>query len=542
LLCGGVLNQIDVFAMLNIESAEGAAPEGKSLQLRMGAWNMGRSGWSKSSLGCFTSLPVLSACASVFALGCSPAAGGGDAMAILQPGTGDMGGTGNIPSSPNAPPVNPMPGAGGGDVFVDPNDAPVAGPTDVAGAVKRRGLLEKRVACPGGDTTISGTVYIPSGKLPLYNAMVYVPDAELRPLTPGVSCTCEISGEPIASALTDSSGHFVLSNVPVGADIPIVIQVGDWRREFKIPNVSACADTPVPDQTLRLPARQSEGDIPRIAVATGQLDALECLVRKLGVDESEFTNPLGNGRVTLFAGEYATDKFEPRLNDGQDFPQAGALYYDKASLEYFDIVLLSCNGPGRSVDPGSLQGMYDYLNAGGRVFGSHLQSIWFEQGPAPFPDLAEYDDSLEDLNDVTGEVVTSFPKGAAMADWLVSAGASDTPGQIQIKGAQHNIVSENPAYAQRWIATEEPEPTVQYISANTPLGASDAQQCGRLVLSDIHVSEGADGDISDNSMPFPSGCVTTDLSPQEAALAFMLFDLSACIVPDDQAPVAPTIY
>lgn len=501
---------------------------------------MGRSGWSKSSLQCFRSLPVLSA----FALGCSPAAGGGDAMTLLREEPGDMvatGGTGNTPSPPSEPPVNPMPGAGAVDVFVDPSDAPVAVPTDGAAPVKRRGLLERRVACPGGDTTISGTVYIPSGELPLYNAMVYVPDAQLRPLTPGVSCNCEISGEPMASALTDASGHFVLSNVPAGADIPLVIQVGDWRREFKIDNVAACADTPVPDQTLRLPARQSEGDIPRIAVATGQLDALECLVRKLGVDESEFTNPAGNGRVTLFAGEYATDTFEPRLNDGQTFPLEGTLYY-KASLEQYDIVLLSCNGPGRSVEAGSLQGMYDYLNEGGRVFGSHFQSVWFEQGPAPFPDLAQYK-SQKDLGDVTtGQVVTTFPKGAAMAEWLVSAGASATPGEIQIRGAQHNIVIENPDYAQRWIATEDPEPTVQYLSANTPLGASDAEQCGRLVLSDIHVSEGVDGDISDHSKPFPTGCVTSAWSPQEAALAFMLFDLSACIVPDDQAPVAPTIY
>jgi hypothetical protein len=63
-------------------------------------------------------------------------------------------------------------------------------------------------------------------------------------------------------------------------------------------------------------------------------------------------------------------------------------------------------------------------------------------------------------------------------------------------------------------------------------------------LSDIHVSPGRvaevdDDDLSHRTLEFPEGCRTEGFSPQEAALAFMLFDITSCLVPDDQVPVAP---
>lgn len=459
------------------------------------------------------------------------------------------GSNGTPPGVPGTPvsPVSPgSPGNTDDPILV----LPPATPTTDAPSTGCTGIACQQVACEGGLTTqVSGTVYAPSGTLPLYNVMVYVPNEQLAPLTEGANCNrCDasVSGSPIVSAISGEDGTFTLENVPVGQNIPLVIQVGKWRRQVVIPEVVACTNNAITDVNLtRLPRDRAEGDMPKIALTTGELDALECLLRKIGIADSEFTPASDGGRVTLFAGHGGTSAYDTTLNAGAAITSAVDLWNDQAELGKYDVLLMACEG-GEYPQEKSAQArqvMEQYANSGGRIFMSHWHKIWLDQGPGDFPDVVNFVNSDTDLT-ITAQVDTTFPKGEALAQWLVNVGGSTQLGAVDLVDAQDTAKSENPDLAQRWIYTSADPETVQYVSANTPLGVADEQQCGRIVYSNIHVTTG-NSDISAGSdepgQPFPSGCKTTGLTPQEKVLAFMLFDLSACLIPDDQPPRPPMV-
>lgn len=474
---------------------------------------MSRIGFGRAFLGvCFGSIVAIAA-----ASGC----GGDDGGSASNNGGGANNGNGGGANNGNGGGLNI--GGGNGD-----------------GPKPCENLECKKVACTGSPkTSLSGTIYDPSGTLPLYNVAIYVPNKPVAPIVNGASCDkCgELSGSPVVSALTDTAGNFKLDDIPVVDNLPVVIQVGKWRRQITIPTVTSCADNAIPAGMTRLPANKGEGDMPQIALTTGGADALECLLRKLGISESEFTPAGSSGRVHLFGGVGGTNQFSSSLG-GAPFANATTLWANVDSLKIYDVVILSCEG-GQNTDtkpPAARQALKDYLDIGGRVFASHWHNVWLEEGPDPFPDIADFDHQA-DIGNLTADIDMTFPKGQALAEWLINVQGSTTLGQIDIDAAQHTVNSENPLLAQRWIYSTSPV-SVQYLSGNTPLGAPDEQLCGRVVFSDIHVSS---GDSSSPGDAYPDGCTTSGLSAQEKVLAFMLFDLSSCIIPDDEVPIPPPV-
>jgi hypothetical protein len=477
--------------------------------------------------------------------------------------------------------------------------------------------LTCNVKCDGGamSTSISGTVYDPAGKNPLYGIEVYVPAKPLSALPKGVptgtdacSCAALYPSGAVVSATTDVNGKFTLTNAPVGTDIPLVLQIGKWRHVVTLSTVTACQDNAQVDKSLALNGTVAPGsmdNMPDIAVSTGSYDSLECLMTRIGIPSSEFV--AGTGAVSTDAGAgTGTDGGDAAFDtDGEaGAPYTGHIHIYSGGSPYvlagtkggtenhampgapesdlslwdiqghlmpYDILLLSCEGAETYMpNPPVLE---KYLNAGGRAFASHYHYAWFN-GTNP-PDwgtnLATWtpggvvhpapDDGVivQTLNGDAG----TFYKGQIMSQWLENVGAlgqNGVPaGDLSIFSPQYNaIVTAANKPSQPWITDlHNGNNQTMYFSFDTPIGGVELPDgggttyCGRAVFSDLHVT----GELNEAGMPEdstnqgvggqapPAGCGAGDLTPQEKALEFMLFDLSACVVADTQAPptMVPTV-
>ena len=419
-------------------------------------------------------------------------------------------------------------------------------------------VVSPEIACPGGgSTSISGTVVAPTAARfgradPLYNALVYIPTTAVAPFSAGVSCDrCgAVSGAPRATALTGPDGRFTLTGISAGHNVPLVVQIGRWRRQVVIPEIAACTDTALPAELTRLPRNQTEGDIPAIAIATGRWDPFDCTLRKIGIDESEFTLPGRAGRVNMWAynGHHL----------GVATPAGDQLVGSPQTLGQYDIVLLPCDSSAPK-DPSFQKNLADYANQGGRIFLTDWSYSWLRDGTrGTFEQTVVWKSGTRFLQgkDFVGRVDQEFPKGMSFSQWLTLVGATGAvSGQIPIhdpfEGA--SIIESVVPPTQSWIYTDGTTagavPSIQNFTFNTPVGVADDQQCGRVVFSQFHVASDSIDDTNLGPGPagpgrllaptFPSQCNNNPMTPQEKALEFMLFDASSCIQSDRGPPVIP---
>ena len=411
----------------------------------------------------------------------------------------------------------------------------------------------------GTTTTLSGKVYDPAGNLPLYHVLVYIPnnpsDPGLQPFPAGITCDvcgAEAAGDPLVTTYTGTDGTFTLTGVPVGTSIPLVIQIGRWRRQFTFPISNSCAPNSIPDQTLLMPSTHMQGDMPRVAVLTGSFDPVECMLLKIGINQSEFTVPGGPGYIQFYT---ANDPSAPAGAQegagaviGTTTPTQDALFATSGGpggtpeINNYDMTILECEGYPETQSGTEQQALAAYAGAGGRVFSSDYTYTWMYQNPL-LMGAAAWDVNQDGNGSAEVGIIDqppANPTGSAFQTWLTPVFASAQNDYVLLNPVFHNtsaIVSPT----QPWLHSQEEGGAVTtpiHFTFNTPIGAPSANQCGRITFSDWHAQG---NNLRSAGTTFPSACPTCQvggqtsyecpLTPQEAILEFMLFDLSACVQP-----------
>jgi hypothetical protein len=427
-------------------------------------------------------------------------------------------------------------------------------------------------------TTVSGTVYMPNGTVPLPNVLVYVTNGSVTLPASGATCTsssvtaaegCITSATVTPTVVTSGTGvyaytttavdgTFTLSGVPEGNSYTLVIQSGKWLNEFTEPS-SGTLSGPISGLNLNMPSTHSAtANIPLIAIQTGSADALECVFRDIGVASTEFTDdsvssgPSLGGRIHLYKGNGA--------QISANTPSSASLQ-TQAKLNSYDLVMFPCEGGGTTgASSTTIPYLINYASLGGRVFATHNSDAWLDTTNTGTNGYYFYSaGGLSPMtwgsaaNSVTpdpgyGLIHTSFSDGNTLAAWLhengYSYGASGnntgTQNEVEISTLRFNVDTVN-APAQAWltfpaqagqsynVAYNGGSPIMQF-SFNTPWGASAANQFGRVLYNEYHVEN-----VSESGSPtFPSECPTLSGAsqvPQEKMLEFAIFDLSAAVTP-----------
>jgi hypothetical protein len=457
--------------------------------------------------------------------------------------------------------------------------------------------LTGRVITPGrsdGDT--GNQVGVP-------NAFVYIlrnnDVGDLPAISTGVPaggescdrCADQDLGPILASAVTDGTGAFTLSgNIPIEQDFLLVTKVGKFRRAVthQVAANAACTSSALaitmPNNPTRLPRSMTDApagltaalNLPHVAVSTGQIDAMECVLLKMGIAQSEFGNFGTSSRVHLYRGGSAVGtQSGARINVSTPFD--ADLYTSLPRLESYDMVVADCEGTAwdssfaqrgtattNATPSSSGDRIRSYVNRGGRMFASHLSFSWLHQnGTTPYSALTPVITGLGSAGtwsttlytDTTGTGVIAAGRTLAspridnFTAWMVNQGvttSTTTPAFSFAITDPRSMVTALGASSEEFVFRSNGNQRVQQFSFNTPYGAPEEESCGRISYSGFHVAPTGGGSSPFASATFPTHCTNAlanngVLTNQEKVLLYMLFDLGACVGDDPQPPACTPV-
>jgi len=400
-------------------------------------------------------------------------------------------------------------------------------------------------ACTAGtETTLAGTLFAPNGKDPVPNATVYIPATAPAAFPDGIACDlCGTISGAVATALTRADGGFLLTGVPEG-DVQVVAELGRFRRVTRM-TVQKCVQNLVPQDPgtfgIKLPGRDGElsveDRIPKIAVATGDYDQIECVLKRMGITQFDLYNDRNVG-ATL----------------PTTIAELSTLLTDRARLEKYNLLVVNCTEaqfePILKV-PGVLANLEHFVGGGGRIYATDWAYDVINQVPEFAPYLcfvkggvlgATPPATCSSLPGTAAEAHSTTPydtgatiKDPTMRDWLANFPNTLVGGQVPIS---FNFVVINQTGDMTHPATTwaeglaEAQGSLPMMSKGVrPLTVTfDYKQCGRIHYSTYNTEPAAVVDDSTNGR-YPLCGGRTAFNAQERLLEYLLFTIAQCVGP-----------
>ena len=412
-----------------------------------------------------------------------------------------------------------------------PDGGPGAEPdlTASTGPQGCQGLQCQIVSCPTGtDTTVTGRIFAPNGKDPVPGAQVYVPNMGLPEFPSTVSCDlCSDVQGAAANAQTTFDGRFTMTHVPAGQQIPIVIQLGRFRRVLHV-DLTQCIGTTLTADAgstgTRLPHKDAELDpadtVPHIAVATGDYDQIECVLKRMGLQQFDLYGDRDPGAPPATVGTFAS------------------LLADSTKLQSYNILVVNCTNnqfDSALFQKNALGNLHDFVGMGGRLYAT---------------DWAY--DVIDQVTEFSPYLCFEPQNGAAMqcGGGALSPMAADTtnpysgpatikdPGLLTWLGQFPGVLSGNKVevdysfVAVNQVAADTKNyPTTTWVEGMTndfgvkPMTVTfDYMGCGRVHYSTYNTEP--NGVVPDNER-FPN--CKADFSPQERILEYLVFEIASCV-------------
>lgn len=384
------------------------------------------------------------------------------------------------------------------------------------------------VSCVGG-ATVSGKVTAPNGLDPLPGAHVYIADGPIAAFPNTV--TCDLCTRPPASrAMTTAGfdGRFNLTGIPDG-DVDLVIQLGRFRRVVHL-HLDPCQELGLSPGMSRLPRRSGEFDpldhVPRFAVASGDYDQIECVLKRMGIDAIDLYDDRGGNQVPPTVGTLES------------------LLTDPKKLLSYDVLVANCTNNQFDpliTRPAVQQNLTRYLGQGGRLYATDWAYDMIEQVPALAPYLCfepqrggqlmcgpdpQPLSNADSNNPYSNKAEITNP---GLASWLaLFPGVIDKQQQVDVSFS-FVVIDQVAADAMTY-------PTGTWVRGDTngfgkkPMTVTFSyNMCGRVHYSTFNTEP--NGVVPDNTR-YPN-CKPT-FSPQERILEYLVFEISNCIDPSHQ--------